>query len=67
MTQIYFFFFWLYLYIYTCIPQWYAAKEFGIPKTTLDDRFRGKIADDARSGSSTVLPNTVEDEIVQQV
>ena len=35
-----------------------AAKEFGIPRTTIGDRLRGKIADDARSGSSTVLPKT---------
>ena len=58
------YFCWGYIYIYIYIyifrsgrcTQRNAAKEFGIPKTTLGDMLRGKIADDARSDSSTFYP-----------
>ena len=44
-----------------------AAKSFGIPRTTLGDRLRGRIHDEARPGRRSVVPKEIEDMIVKEV
>ena len=42
-----------------------AAKTYGVPKSTISDKIRGKVQDDARSGPATVLTKAEETSLVE--
>ena len=42
-----------------------AAKQFGIPKTTLLDRLKGRVPDEAEAGAPTVLTTSEEQKLCQ--
>ena len=44
-----------------------AAKTYGVPRSTIGDRLRGKVEDDAHPGNDPVIPLETENEIVSIV